>query len=141
MGDPRAVETLLTRLCDEHCSNAAQPLLKIGGSQALEGLTRVLTTPDYPGYLRCEVARAFKTQARPAPDVLFDQVQHAETLKERCAVAEILGAFSDPRAFPLLLAFLKNLQEDLFLQRSAISALYECDRDRAIEPLLALLTS
>jgi HEAT repeat protein len=140
LADPRAVEPLLTCLLEDHEDRAAQPLLEIGGSQALEGLHLVLISPEYPGYLRCGVARAFKEQAQPVPDILFHRLQSAETLQERCETVEILGTSGDPRTFPLLLAILNNPQEDLLTLRAAIGVLREYNQEQAVEPLLTVLT-
>lgn len=141
LGDPCAVEPLLTCLLEDHESDAAQPLLEIGSAQAFEGLRRVLVSPEYPDYVRCGVARAFKEGARPLPDILFQRLQNAETLQERCVIVEILGTSGDPRAFPLLLVILNNPQEDRLTLRAAIGVLCECHQEWAVEPLLTLLTN
>ena len=146
IGDPRALDALLTRLWDREENDwvrekAAIGLGKIGDPRALDTLLTRLQDSEEDHEVRRQAAIALGEIGDPrALDALLTRLQDSEEDHEVRRQAAIgLGKIGDPRALDALLARLRDREEDHGVRRQAAIGLGKIGGARAVAGLRAFL--
>jgi HEAT repeat protein len=138
-----AVEPLVDALqsCGKELRREIVILLdKIGDSQAVSALVKILKNRNEDGELRGDAAEALgRIGDYAATPVLINMVTEDEEYGLRCRSVISLGNLGDSKAEAVLLGIVQNKENPVRIRGLAVEALGKVGDQKTAEPLLAVL--